>query len=88
MNTHPQTIAIIVLAALFSLCGAACAQNPPASTSPSAEAPAEDAAQTTGEASGDDCTWGCLRWGKMCNVDPRGVYKCRRSCERFGEICE
>ena len=34
------------------------------------------------------CFHGCQRWGKMCNVDPRGVYKCRRTCERFGEICE
>ena len=34
------------------------------------------------------CMHGCLRWGKFCNVDPRGVYKCRRRCEKFGEICE
>ena len=34
------------------------------------------------------CSHGCLRWGKFCNVDPRGVYKCRRRCEKFGEICE
>jgi hypothetical protein len=34
------------------------------------------------------CYNGCLRWGQMCNVDPRGVYKCMRRCEKFGEICE
>ena len=34
------------------------------------------------------CMHGCLRWGKFCNVDPRGVYKCRRRCEKLGEICE
>lgn len=34
------------------------------------------------------CVHGCERWGKVCNVDPRGVYKCRRRCEKFGEICE
>lgn len=34
------------------------------------------------------CVHGCQRWGKVCNTDPRGVYKCRRICERFGEICE
>ena len=34
------------------------------------------------------CVHGCLRWGKVCNVDPRGVYRCQRRCEKFGEICE
>lgn len=34
------------------------------------------------------CFHGCQRWGKLCNVDPRGVYKCRRTCEKFGEICD
>jgi hypothetical protein len=34
------------------------------------------------------CVHGCQRWGKVCNVDPRGVYKCRRQCQKFGEICE
>ena len=37
---------------------------------------------------GKNCSWACLRWGKHCNVDPRGVYKCRRTCEKFGEQCE
>lgn len=34
------------------------------------------------------CYNGCQRWGQMCNVDPRGVYKCQRRCEKFGEICQ
>lgn len=34
------------------------------------------------------CIHGCERWGKRCNIDPRGVYKCQRVCEKFGEICE
>jgi hypothetical protein len=44
--------------------------------------------KSTVENKDDNCTWGCLRWGKFCNVDPRGVYKCRRTCERFGQQCE
>ncbi len=47
--------------------------------------------QSTGESKAEDtkCFQGCLRWGKLCNVDPRvGTYKCRRRCEKFGEICE
>lgn len=40
------------------------------------------------EDKGTKCIHGCERWGKFCNVDPRGVYKCRRRCEKFGEICE
>jgi len=34
------------------------------------------------------CTWACLKWTKLCNVDPRGQYKCRRTCANFGEVCE
>lgn len=34
------------------------------------------------------CSWSCLKWSKLCNVDPRGVYKCRRTCANFGEVCE
>ena len=35
-----------------------------------------------------NCVQACLSWGKMCNVDIRGQYKCRRTCEKFGELCE
>ncbi len=34
------------------------------------------------------CTWACLKWSKMCNIDPRGVYKCQRTCANLSEICE
>ncbi len=30
------------------------------------------------------CTWARLKWSKLCNVDLRGVYKCRRNCANFG----
>ena len=39
-------------------------------------------------AEGKQCTWACLKWTKLCNVDPRGQYKCRRTCANFGEVCE
>jgi hypothetical protein len=47
--------------------------------------PTNDDAEASSEDEEKNCTWGCLRWGKFCNVDPRGVYKCRRTCERFGQ---
>lgn len=47
-----------------------------------------DRASTEAKDSAPKCVHGCERWGKACNVDPRGVYKCRRRCEKFGEICE
>ena len=40
------------------------------------------------ETPGKQCEWACERWTKMCNVDPRGVYKCRRTCAKFGQVCE
>ena len=40
------------------------------------------------ETSAKQCEWACERWTKLCNVDPRGVYKCRRTCAKFGEVCE
>jgi hypothetical protein len=46
------------------------------------------AASSTDKKDEPRCVHGCERWGKVCNVDPRGVYKCRRICEKFGEICE
>ncbi len=50
--------------------------------------PRDDAEATTAQEEAPKCVHGCLRWGKFCNVDPRGVYKCQRRCEKFGEICE
>ncbi len=46
------------------------------------------AAPASSDKAAPRCVHGCLRWGKSCNVDPRGVYKCQRRCEKFGEICE
>ncbi len=56
-----------------------------ADTNQPAPAPAGNASSSD---SAPKCVHGCKRWGKVCNVDPRGVYKCRRRCELFGEICE
>lgn len=53
-------------------------QQPQTSTTPSADSSAKQ----------PRCVHGCERWAKVCNVDPRGVYKCQRRCEKFGEICE
>jgi len=55
------------------------------------EANVSDASSSATDAGNKDnkqCTWACLKWTNLCNVDPRGVYKCRRSCANFGEICE
>lgn len=86
--TYRNLLMWLVLAGLvmFSLCGVAADLNPP-----SAEA---DAVTTTNPSSAPpvdppkQCYSGCQSWGQMCNVDPRGVYKCQRRCEKFGEICE
>jgi hypothetical protein len=50
--------------------------------------PAPEQTGGAGQSAEPRCVQGCERWGKACNVDPRGVYKCRRVCEKFGEICE
>lgn len=56
-----------------------------AADKPAPPATPADRSETAAE---PKCVHGCERWGKFCNVDPRGVYKCRRRCEKFGEICE
>lgn len=82
-DPHPRRrpVRTLVAAILFGLCSAVAAE--PTS---SATAPATPTTSTTTPA--PQCVHGCQRWGKACNVDPRGVYKCRRICEKFGEICE
>ena len=65
-----------LLSSLLFFAGAAGA----AGESPGGQAPTDNKAPK--------CVHGCLNWGKQCNVDPRGVYKCVRRCEKFGEICE
>lgn len=38
---------------------------------------------------GENCQWACQRWGRKCNVDSRtGKYSCKRSCMKFGKVCE
>ncbi|MEQ8662413.1 MAG: hypothetical protein RLW62_16480 [Gammaproteobacteria bacterium] len=59
-----------------------------AADTPPRDATRAPAASASGQAETPRCVHGCLRWGKVCNVDPRGVYKCQRRCEKFGEICE
>ena len=75
--------------ALFALlsCGALAADDntPPASAEAAARVAAPAAAPVDKP---KQCYNGCQSWGQMCNVDPRGVYKCQRRCEKFGEICE
>ncbi len=68
---------VLVIATLL----AACAANP---------APTEQPADTSRvtEKNGKQCIYACEQWTRLCNVDPRGVYECRRSCAKFGEICE
>lgn len=76
-----------MLLGALALCGASSAQEPETVEPGTLRTPQEVPPAETGEEA-RECTWGCLRWGRMCNVDPRGVYRCRRTCERFGEICE
>ncbi|MDP6182669.1 MAG: hypothetical protein QF609_02520 [Gammaproteobacteria bacterium] len=64
-----------------------CAAPLNAADRPSVPSPDDEATNTAGDAA-KQCTWACLKWTKLCNVDPRGVYKCRRACADFGEVCE
>ncbi len=91
MAAHPprwrRSLAIgLNLLALFALsgCGASVAEtaSAPSTTAASSSSGTNTAVDTP------KCIHGCERWGKRCNIDPRGVYKCQRVCEKFGEICE
>ncbi len=67
-------------------------RQPPASAPDTAAAPAAPES-TPGDAlpdevRGETCSFGCLRWTQMCNVDPRGVYRCQRGCARMGQVCQ
>lgn len=86
-NSASLAAAVALLAALAS--GQAHGADP--DTAAQTGQPAAGATVTESSPVKDEepvCVHGCLRWGKFCNVDPRGVYKCRRRCEKFGEICE
>lgn len=78
---RPSAAAALVA---FAFAGAPCQAADPAQEAPAAP----PARETAAPAKEPVCVHGCERWGKFCNVDPRGVYKCRRRCEKFGEICE
>ena len=75
----------LALAALLAL--GACAQSPTPAPAAANEASSSAKGAEGGEGGGK-CYQGCITWGESCNVDPRGVYKCQRRCEKFGEICE
>lgn len=86
-----RTASLAVAAALLAALAAGQAHGADPHTAAPAAQPAAGAAATESSPVKDNepvCVHGCLRWGKFCNVDPRGVYKCRRRCEKFGEICE
>jgi hypothetical protein len=35
----------------------------------------------------EQCMTVCLRWGEDCVIDHRGIRRCRRTCQEFGEQC-
>lgn len=78
---HPVLAATRRLVVIACVCMAPLVSAQPDDPLPVETEPAQ-------ETTGKQCEWACERWTKMCNVDPRGVYKCRRTCARFGEICE
>jgi hypothetical protein len=78
-------VAAVALIALFALCVSAIAVAAESDTDP-LHVPRPTG--TDEGAAGKQCIWECQQWTKLCNVDPRGVYSCRRSCARFGEVCE
>ena len=87
-----STIVIGVLLGGVLLACKVCAEDDPTTTAEPAEITqrvdgASDAAPPSGD-EGKNCSWSCLRWDKLCNVDRRGIYKCRRMCAEFGEVCE
>jgi hypothetical protein len=70
---------------------AAGCSTPGQDAAPSATSAPATSAAPAGSAPSDkpkQCYNGCQQWGQACNVDPRGVYRCQRRCEKFGEICE
>ncbi len=71
----------LLLIIIACMCMAAC-------VSAQTEKPLPAEPEPEKEVAGEQCEWACERWTKTCNVDPRGVYKCRRTCAKFGEVCE
>jgi hypothetical protein len=83
-----RSAARCVMLALLLASSVGVSADQPAPASAGSASPAQEGAPGTKDEDAPRCVHGCERWGKMCNVDPRGVYKCRRVCEKFGEICE
>ena len=83
---RPKSWLAFSLLTLFSFGALAADLNAPKSGA-EADAPAVPAPAVPADKP-KQCYNGCQSWGQMCNVDPRGVYKCQRRCEKFGEICE
>lgn len=81
----PRLVPLLLLAmTLFTIGCVATPERASPAAAPAAETPgAGESADGKGQ-----CVQGCQRWGEACNVDPRGVYRCRRVCEKFGEVCE
>ena len=83
-----QALIASALALLLTLAASAAFATEQTNPAPASSAPATDAPASAPAEQAPTCVHGCQRWGKLCNVDPRGVYKCQRRCEKFGEICE
>ena len=81
-------LAVLACLLLGTLAVSAADNNPPDAAGGTAEAASGTTPSLAPAGPAKQCYNGCQRWGQMCNVDPRGVYKCQRRCEKFGEICE
>lgn len=84
MKLRTVQASVIALVALLPL--AAPAEDPAPAAATISEAATSAAPQPAAEAT--DCPLACLRWGRFCNIDPRGIYKCQRTCESFGPDCD
>jgi hypothetical protein len=87
-RTLPRTGGAWILVFAFGASISAHADDPAPATEPPAAVSGEATpAPLATPDGGTDCEWGCLRWSKQCNVDPRGVYRCQRMCTQMGEVC-
>lgn len=89
LNGFRRRAGACLIACLLATVG--CATTGQHAAPSSAPAPAAATPETAASAPADkpkQCYIGCQQWGEACNVDPRGVYRCQRRCNKFGEICE
>ena len=80
---RPLRWLILALLTLLS-CGAWATDTNSPDTASAADAPAISSPAAAPVEQPKQCYSGCQSWGQMCNVDPRGVYKCQRSGRRRG----